>query len=206
MFIISGCGEGTSRRVVCERGRENKKKRKNDLRVSICVLYEKKFRSCVRRRSSSLRLMCPPFFAMSCSMPYVLGPCSPQRLSSFIMIAQFVLIPDIKKYLLHVLLQIHSTPRPRRPRLFAKPRPRGGDDGQHFGAGTGWLMRIGPVSDRCQISMSYVSCPSCQTHRVMSHVGFLDSPNVIRVMSDLRSHVGCTLSQSALHEPPSLCF
>ena len=49
--------------------------------------------------------------------------------------------------------------------------------------------------------LSILSC----VIRVMSHVGFLDSPNVRRVMSDARSPLPCTVSQSALHEPMSQC-
>ena len=60
-----------------------------------------------------------------------------------------------------------------------------------LGEGTGWLIRIGPVSPMSYVSVScricgQSKCPPCR-------------------LSDLRSHVGCTMSQSALHEPLSQC-
>ena len=54
-----------------------------------------------------------------------------------------------------------------------------------FGTGTGWLIRIGPVSDQCHVGctvqMSYVSC---QMH---SHVGSAECP-----VGFPQCHVGCT--------------
>ena len=72
-----------------------------------------------------------------------------------------------------------------------------------FGAGTGWLIRMSfflkkvventAVSGQCHRVLSILSC-----HRVTSD---LRSPNVIRVMSDLRSDVGCTVSRRLQHSP-----
>ena len=62
---------------------------------------------------------------------------------------------------------------------------------EYVGTGTGWLIRIGPVSDQC--------------HRVMSPCHVTSDAQWSKChtcrMSDLRSHVGCTVSQSALRSP-----